>query len=66
LLDLYPQENWQPWKFASGSLPTHWWSDFQHQHEYFQWLGTRLNFTSMDDWYKLTKKDLLNNYGTPK
>ena len=34
------------------------WKNASHQREFFQWFSHQNNFTSLDDWYNITSKDI--------
>ena len=59
---IYPNYNWVIWKFIMVPLG-YWKYDIKHRKEYMDWLGKELGYTTMDDWYKISKKDIYNNYG---
>ena len=58
---IYPNYNWSTWKFHQ--VPRGYWKDIKHQKDYMDWLGKKLGYTMMDDWYKINQKDIYNNYG---
>src|SRR5690349_16624885 len=47
---------------ASFRLPAGLWSDPQNYRKFLDWLGKRLAFNTIEDWYKLTKDDVVR-YG---
>ena len=49
---LFPEYNWLPWKF--GTVMKGYWKDINNQKLYADWLGTKLGYTTMEDWYQLT------------
>jgi hypothetical protein len=53
--------NFLEWKFVQISPEC--WNDKKFQLKYMNWLYEKLNFNSMEDWYKITQNDLRNNYG---
>ena len=59
---IYPDYNWLPWKFNKMSNNS--WKDPDLQKDYMNWLGKELGYTTMDDWYKISSKDIKNNYGS--
>ena len=61
LKSVFPQERWLPWKFIKTSNST--WKDKQIRKDYAIWLGEILNYKNMEDWYKITQKDIKSNYG---
>lgn len=52
MMDTYPDFSWKPWLFEH--TPKGYWEDMENQKQYLEWLGKRLGYNSMDDWYKLT------------
>jgi aromatic ring-cleaving dioxygenase len=61
LKSVFPQERWLPWKFTMTAKNT--WKDKQNHKAYAIWLGEKLNYKNMEDWYKITQKDISSNYG---
>jgi len=61
LKSVFPEESWLPWKFTKVSNST--WKDKQIHKDYAIWLGEELNYKNMEDWYKITAKDIYSNYG---
>jgi hypothetical protein len=37
------------WMF--GPVPRHFWEDVAHRRDYLLWLGYKLRFRDMEDWY---------------
>ena len=35
----------------------------KNQKDYIYWLGKKLGYTTMEDWYKVSRADFDNNYG---
>ena len=62
LKSVYPNHNWLEWKF--GCVPNGYWKKKNNQKKYMTWLKHELGYTTMEDWYKLTQKDLVNNCGS--
>jgi very-short-patch-repair endonuclease len=56
-------EEWYPWLF-DGSTPNNYWDDKKNQRKYLSWLFKRLNFTCMEDWYKVDQQIFCKNYGS--
>ena len=50
------------WTF--GRVPRHFWEDAAHRREYLLWLGGQLRFRCMEDWYRLSAKDMKGNRGS--
>tara|TARA_B100001996_G_scaffold27295_1_gene20949 strand:+ start:141 stop:2144 length:2004 start_codon:yes stop_codon:yes gene_type:complete len=57
---IYPNHKWYPWKFGQGPRL---WHKKCYQKLFITWLGEELGYTTMEDWYELTHKNLVNNYG---
>ena len=56
-----PEYEWKEWCFAS--TPNNYWVEPQHQKDYMKWLGNRLGYTKLSDWYSISKDVFNNNYG---
>ena len=39
------------------------WKDIQNQKDFFSWLGKRLGYKELDDWYSVTGEDIHKNGG---
>jgi hypothetical protein len=57
LTNIYPEHKWFVWKFKK--VPEDFWKDRKNQLDFFDWLGQMTNKKTMDDWYSLTKRDIL-------
>jgi hypothetical protein len=57
----YPGEHWVPWKFKQ--LGTDFWKNRENRQEYILWLGKKIGFKSIDDWYSISMSDIQSNYG---
>jgi len=62
VLALYPEHNWEPWKFSVA--PRGWWDKFENQKRYMDWLKERLNYSKMSDLYHLTSEIISKEGGT--
>jgi len=51
----------QVWQ--KGRVPVGFWDRLENRISYMQWLGRKLNFQTLGDWYKLTKKHFDLNHG---
>jgi very-short-patch-repair endonuclease len=60
---LYPQYDWNPWLIKSGA-PNNYWTSIENQKKYLVWLGKLLKIENQDDWYKLTGRKIIDNYGS--
>ena len=49
------------WKFKS--VPSGYWSDKKHQLEFMTYLGEKLGFKNMDDWYLVRRSDFAEHGG---
>ncbi len=59
---IYPKHDWKPWLFQQ-SVSRGYWESKENQLEYMRWLGGLLKIDKMEDWYCITRSDILNNYG---
>ena len=55
------EEHHTPW--LCQRVPIGLWKDEGVRQSYMAWLGRRLNFTSFEDWYKLSTNIFKSNYG---
>ena len=62
VIEMYPKYNWVIWKFQM--VPQSYWKDIKHHKEYMEWLKLELGYTTMEDWYKISEKDIYTNYGS--
>jgi hypothetical protein len=68
LVDCFPEYNWLPWKFV-GSAPNNYWKDrnqnpiLKNIKWFVSWFEAEVNITSKEDWYKITRTVIDNNYG---
>jgi hypothetical protein len=56
LQDVYPEHDWQPWRFKTVARKT--WSFFPNQHKFLQHVAKQRSFQSLDDWYDVTATDI--------
>eukprot|EP01122_Echinamoeba_exundans_P000528 TRINITY_DN10462_c0_g1_i1.p1 TRINITY_DN10462_c0_g1~~TRINITY_DN10462_c0_g1_i1.p1 ORF type:complete len:429 (+),score=59.90 TRINITY_DN10462_c0_g1_i1:192-1478(+) len=61
IMSAYPEHKWKTWKF--NAVPKGFWDSAEHQRAFMDSLATHLNIAKMDDWYKLTKKDITDHGG---
>ena len=61
LSQLYPQENWIPWKFTQS--PNYFWNDIKNQRKFFDYIKNDFNIKTNEDWYKITCDDIKINGG---
>lgn len=57
----FPKHHWKEWMF--NRLPTGFWDDRRNCRRYMQWLGKRLGYRRLDDWYRIKGSDFKRNYG---
>jgi hypothetical protein len=50
--------------WVHGPVPNRFWHDKSHRRDYLLWLGHKLRFKWMPDWYKLTYEDARRNCGS--
>lgn len=62
LKTLYPEHTWLPWRFKQ--LPRGFWNDKQNHKKFFDWLGEKLGYKQLDDWYNVTSEQITSNGGT--
>ena len=62
LKGIFPDTEWLPWRF--GSVAKGYWNNIQNHIKYAEWLGKTLDYKNMDDWYKLTVKDIRKHRGS--
>jgi hypothetical protein len=58
----YPEHEWNTWQFT-GALKNGYWGDKKNQKDFMKWLGKQLGFKTMEDWYNITRKDIMDNGG---
>lgn len=60
LRELFPEKVWYPWLFDNSP---DWLLDDTEIELYFEWLAKKLKISSTDEWYGITQKAFLKNYG---
>jgi len=53
----YPEHEFLPWKFRS--VFKHYWKKTENLQALMKWVGSQLNYTCMEDWYKITTENLI-------
>jgi len=56
LQSVYPEHNWNIYKF--DKVPYGHWESMENQKKFMDWLGVELGVTEMQDWYKITQKEM--------
>lgn len=59
--ECFPDYDWLEWLF--GHVPANFSADPASMRRYMAWLGQRLGFRRMDDWYRVTTVDFQRNSG---
>ena len=50
--------------WLEGPVPSGYWQDSQNRRRYMRWLGQRLGYRKVEDWYKITTDDFKHNRGS--
>lgn len=58
----YPEHKFARWKF--GNLPASFWKDRSNLLEFFEYTGTSLGVSKLDDWYGIRKADFVRAGGS--
>ncbi len=61
LKEYLPRAKWEEWRFAN--TPQRFWQNPENRRRYMKWLGKKLKFKKTEDWYKLSRKTLEENFG---
>ena len=61
LKEIYPEYEWLEWKHIS--TPNGYWKDIKNVKKYANWLFQKKDYTKMEDWYKLSRQDIVDNHG---
>lgn len=61
LQNVYPQHNWECWKFHL--LPRGFWANIDNHKQFLHWPKSRLGYKTMEDWYQVTSEDIESNGG---
>src|SRR4051812_39159613 len=61
LQTLYPKHSWLPWRF--NTLPPDYWKSKANQRDFFEWLSKQLGHKGLDDWYKVSRDEILRQGG---
>ena len=43
--------------------PKGYWKKKENHTKYIEWLGKKLGYTTLEDWYKISTKDIIDNDG---
>lgn len=61
VMDCYPSRTWHEWMFAR--VPVGFWEKPENRLRYVEWVGKRLRINRREDWSKVRRKDLCDNFG---
>lgn len=53
LMQMFPDYKWLPWRF--NNVPINYWRSAENQRKYMDWLGEKLGFNSIEDWYSISQ-----------
>lgn len=62
LMAAYPEHEWKLFRFEV--VPRGYWSNDKNVQEYLLWLGDKLGLETMEDWYKVTRRNFVENGGS--
>ena len=62
LTDLYPNEVQELWRM--NRVPEGFWKTRENRVCYLDWLGRKLGYQHVSDWYQVSQKDFAKNYGS--
>jgi hypothetical protein len=62
LLEIFSEFSWKPWKFKNVA-PKGYWDNIEIQREFMQEMAGKLNVKKMEDWYNVTRSDIIANGG---
>lgn len=57
----YPDHSWEVWKFTK--IPSGWWDDINFQRFFLDKFAESRNMTSMDSWYSVLNKEMVEAGG---
>jgi hypothetical protein len=60
---LRPDHKWLEWEFSQ--TPQGFWNNVQNQRRFLDWAGGELGVASMEDWYKISKAQVVKLGGSP-
>ena len=62
MLYFYPEYDWKPWLFSR--VGNDFWASRENRISYMDWLGEKLDFTEIQNWYSISMKDFSQNNGS--
>ncbi len=48
-------------EWETDKVPSRFWNDPENHRRYIKWLGKKLNIKTLDDWYRVTGADIIEN-----
>ena len=60
-MDCFSNNNWLEWKFAR--VPAGFWKKKANRERYLDWLETKLKISQPEDWNRVRRADLKDNFG---
>ena len=60
-MDCFPNHTWLEWKFAR--VPVGFWKKKSNRERYLGWLAKELKIRKAEDWKRVRRADLKNNFG---
>lgn len=61
VMELFKEHHWNHFMFSS--IPNGYWLDPNHRRSYMEWLGCKLGYVKMEDWYQIDQQHLVTNFG---
>jgi len=61
VMEVFPEWKWNEWEFSSA--PDGFWKSLGNRKRYSDWLGSRVGFSSVEDWHGLNWEILRDNNG---
>src|SRR5688500_6532157 len=62
LQQMYPDFHFLPWKFQQS--PPRFWSNVENHKAYLSWLEHQLNIINKEDWYNISRSQILQHHGS--
>jgi hypothetical protein len=61
LKEMYPDHDWQPWRF--GAVSRGYWEDENNQHRYMEWICNELKIEHPNNWRRITRRQIASKRG---
>jgi len=65
VLSIYPERNWQPWKFSNIKVHSIW-DDCKYDKDFIELLSANMGISNLCDWYRVSWSDLLKCRGAAR